>query len=110
MLTPFFFQILYVRLAADEPEQFVYDRAQVQLLGGEHREALRQVEPHLVPEDRERPDAGAVLLGRAGVEDAADEVEILIHERRYGQARAHRQENPDRSVIEQFEADLSITA
>src|SRR3546814_8886218 len=51
-----------VGVALQEPEQLDDDRAQVQLLGGEEREASLQVESHLVAEDRKGADAGAVLL------------------------------------------------
>ncbi len=43
------------------------------------REALRQVEPHLVAEDAERAGAGAVALGGAFVEDVREKVEVLPH-------------------------------
>ena len=51
----------------------------MQLLGGEQREALGEVEAHLVAEHRERADAGPVLLLDALVEDAAEEIEIGLH-------------------------------
>src|SRR3546814_4430562 len=41
-------QVGDVGVALEEPQQFVDDRFQVQLLGGQQREALGQVEAHLV--------------------------------------------------------------
>src|SRR4029079_4850141 len=69
----------HVRVAADEPEQLADDRGHVHLLRRHEREAVAQVEAHLVPEDRERPGAGAVLLARALVERPTQEVEVLLH-------------------------------
>ena len=43
------------------------------------REALGQVEPHLVAEDAERAGAGAVALGRRPRQDVVEEVEVLPH-------------------------------
>ena len=49
---PVLAQRAHVGLAAQEPQQLVDDRAQVELLGGERREALAQVEAQLVAEER----------------------------------------------------------
>ena len=54
-----------VGVAAQEPEQLVDDRAQVDRLGGDQRESLRQVEAQLLAEQRQRAGAGAVPLARA---------------------------------------------
>jgi hypothetical protein len=72
-------ELLDVGAAAQEPEELVDDRAQVELLGGEDREALGQVEAHLVAEDRQGAGPGAVPLLHSLVEDAADQVEIGLH-------------------------------
>ena len=82
-----------IGVAAQEPEQFDQDRAEVQLLGGEQGEALRQVEAHLVAEHRKRAGAGPVLLLDALVEDAPEEVEIGLHRPSYG-AFAAADSNP----------------
>ena len=79
MLTLFSFSQRDIGVAAQEPEQFDQDRAQMQLLGGEQREALGEVEAHLVAEHGERAGAGPVLLRDALVEDPAEEVEIGLH-------------------------------
>ena len=72
-------EIFDVGFAAQEPEQFVDDRFQMQLLGGEQRKAGGKVEPHLMAEDRAGADAGAVALLHALGEHAVHEVEILAH-------------------------------
>ena len=81
MVTPRSCSHLHVGLAAQEPEQLVDDRLQVQLLRRDGGEALRQIEARLVAEDRERAGAGAVALLYAVLEDVADEVEVLLHAR-----------------------------
>ena len=60
-------QPLHVGVAAQEPEQLVDDRLQVQLLGGEQREAVGEVEAQLAAEHRQRAGAGAVGLARAAL-------------------------------------------
>ena len=55
---------------------------QVQLLGRDEREALAQVEPHLVAEDAARAGARAVALVDALVEDPLDQIEVGPHDRR----------------------------
>jgi hypothetical protein len=58
-------QIADIGVAAQEPDQLVDDRFQVQLLGRDQRKALGEVEAHLVAEHRERAGAGAVVLADA---------------------------------------------
>ena len=72
---------LDVGVASEEPQQLGEDRPGVHLLRGDQREALAQVESHLVAEDALRPGAGAVVLLGAGVEDQLEEVEVLPHAR-----------------------------
>jgi hypothetical protein len=69
-----------VGVATDEPEQLPDDRPEVDLLGGDEREPLGEVEAHLVPEHAERAGAGAVALLDPLVEDAADEIEVGLHD------------------------------
>ena len=57
-------QIANVRLAAQEPQQLVDDRLEVQLLRRHQRKAVGQIEPHLVAEDAARAGAGAIALRR----------------------------------------------
>src|SRR5690606_29210724 len=72
-------QVLDVRIAAEEPQQLVDDRAQVQLLRRDERKAFGEVEAHLVAEHAQRAGAGAIFLARAFREDAAHQVEVLLH-------------------------------
>ena len=72
-------EIADVGVAAQEPEQLVDDRFEVQLLGGDEREAGTEVEAHLVAEDRQRAGAGAVALLRAVGEHMFHQVEVLAH-------------------------------
>jgi len=68
-----------IGFAAQEPEQFIDDRLQVQLLGGDHGKALAQIEAHLVAEQRAGAGAGAVALFGARFQGQAQQVDILAH-------------------------------
>ena len=68
-----------VRVAAQEPQEFDDDRAQVQLLRRQQGEAVTEIEAHLRTEIGKRAGAGAVLLLNALVEDPLHEVEVLAH-------------------------------
>ena len=72
-------QVADVGVASQEPDQFVHDRFNVQFLRRHQRKAVGEVEPHLVAKHRSRAGAGAVGLGRAVVEDVAQEVVVLSH-------------------------------
>ena len=52
---------------------------EVDLLGGDEREALGEIEPELVSEDGERAGAGTVFLAIAVIEDVPKQLEILHH-------------------------------
>jgi len=66
-----------VGLAAQEPQQFHDDRAQMQLLGGQEGKAPRQVEPHLAAEHAQRPRARAVAPLGAVLQNVGQEAKIL---------------------------------
>jgi len=68
-----------VGLALQEPEKFVDDRAEVELLGGETREAGTKVVSGLPAEDGAGSGPGAVGADLAVVEDVAEEIEVLAH-------------------------------
>jgi hypothetical protein len=51
----------------------------MELLGRQQREAVGEVEAHLVAEDGKGADAGSVLLLGAFVEDPGEELEIGLH-------------------------------
>src|SRR4051794_12868111 len=69
---------LDVRVAAQEPQQLVDDRLEMQLLGGEQREALAEREAQLAAEDRKRAGTGAVGFARASLEDFREQGEIRL--------------------------------
>jgi hypothetical protein len=72
-------EVFDVGVAFEKPQQLVHDRFQRQLLGGQHRKSGRQIETHLVAEDRQRTGAGTVVLFRAVGENPFEQVVILIH-------------------------------
>ena len=78
-LTHVLLQVLDVGIALNEPQQFVDDRFQVQLLGGHHREAFGQVKAHLPAEDRARAGAGAVGFVVPVLQNVAHEVKVGLH-------------------------------
>ena len=68
-----------VGVARDEPQQFVDYGLEVDLLGGEQREALLQVKAHLVSEHALGADTGAVVLYGAVFSDVSEQPEVLFH-------------------------------
>ena len=80
-------QPAHVGVAAQEPQQLADDRAQVQPLGRDHREALGEVEAHLVAEHAAGARAGAVGLVDTGRHDVVEQVEVLAHARQPTRAR-----------------------
>src|SRR6185369_13985334 len=73
-------QVGDVGVALQEPQQFVDDGLEMQLLGGNHREAPAQVETHLPAENGARAGAGAVGFVMAVFEHVTHQVEVLLHE------------------------------
>ena len=71
-----------IRVAAQEPEQFVDDRFEMDFLGGEQRETVSQIEPGLRAEDGTRAGAGAVSLELAVFQHMPQQIEILDHARK----------------------------
>jgi hypothetical protein len=57
------------------------DRLEMHLLRREQRKAFVQIEAQLRAEDAQRPGAGAIVLARPVLEDAAHEIEIKSHGR-----------------------------
>ena len=80
-------QPAHIGFAAQEPEQLVDDGFEMQLLGGDQRKAVGQIEAHLVAEDRARARAGAVALFHALFEDQFHQIEILAHMFRIADSR-----------------------
>ena len=72
-------QVLDVRVAHQEPQQFMDDGAQVKFLGREARETLREVEAGLAAKNGARAGAGTVGTVYAVVNNVLEEVEVLLH-------------------------------
>ena len=73
-------EIADIGISFQEPEKFVNDGAEVELLGSEQREALGEIKALLGTEDREGPRAGAIILPRP----------VIKHEFQEPQVRSHR--------------------
>jgi hypothetical protein len=69
-----------IRVAADEPQELADDGADVHLLRGHEREAVREVEPQLRAEDAASPGAGPIALLDAVLEHLPKKIEVLPHE------------------------------
>lgn len=74
-----FLEIGDIGVALQEPQQFMDDGAQMQLLGGQNRKTFGKVETHLVTEDRARARASAVSTVGAGFHHMPEKIEILFH-------------------------------
>ena len=74
-----FLQIADVGVAAQKPEQFVNDGAQMQFLRGENGEIFAQIKPRLRAENGISARARAVGLEFSVVKDVAQQIEILSH-------------------------------
>src|SRR5690606_11645964 len=72
-------QVAHVGVALQEPQQLVHDRTDVQLLRRDEREAVGEVETHLVTEYRAGAGAGPVGSIDAVAEDPGEQVEIGPH-------------------------------
>src|SRR5690606_18313535 len=72
-------QIGDVGVAPEEPQQFMDDGLEMDLLGGHQRKPLRQIEAHLVAEHTEGAGAGAVALLDTLVAHPGEQIEVLLH-------------------------------
>src|SRR4029450_13768852 len=75
-------EIVNVCVAAQEPEQLVDDRFDVQLLGCEQRESRSvgtQIKARLGAEDRQRPRAGAIVARLTVLEHESEKIVVLPH-------------------------------
>mmetsp|Transcript_13733 Transcript_13733/g.36509 ORF Transcript_13733/g.36509 Transcript_13733/m.36509 type:complete len:236 (+) Transcript_13733:682-1389(+) len=70
-------QLARVRLAANEPDQFLSHATPKDALRRQQREAAAQVEPHLAPEHAQRSRSRAVAFQHTLVQDLTDEVQVL---------------------------------
>ena len=74
-----------IGVAAQEPQQFIDDRFQMHLFGGDQREARRQVVAELMAEQAAGAGSGAIGLVRALLENQAQQVLVRGRDRHVGQ-------------------------
>ena len=72
-------EVLDVGVSLQEPKQFVYDTAKVELFSGHAGKALGQVEAHLMAKDRQGSGSCSVLPLGAVVQDGLQEIEVVSH-------------------------------
>ena len=72
-------KVLHIGVSLQEPEQFVYDRLQMHLLGGEQGEPFLQVITALMAKDTDGARARAVMLLHALIEYLLHQIKILFH-------------------------------
>ena len=72
-------EILGIGVAAQEPEQLVDDRFEVEFFGGQHRKTISQRKSRLCAEDRIRSGARAVVFEFPAFQHQAQELMILNH-------------------------------
>jgi hypothetical protein len=79
-----FFQVTNIGFAFQEPQQFVYDRFDVQFFGRYQWEPLAEVETHLVTENADSARAGTIAFLAAVFKYVADKVMVLLHFTTFG--------------------------
>ena len=67
-------QVFHIGVASEEPQEFMDDRLEMQLLGSEAGETLLKVETHLVAKHADGAGAGAVALLYTFGEDTVEQV------------------------------------
>jgi hypothetical protein len=72
-------QVLHVGVSLQEPEQFMNDGAQVQLLGGDEREGGAEIVAALLAKNGVRARAGAVLTVASVIEHFAQQAVVFFH-------------------------------
>src|ERR1041384_1456 len=72
-------QLLYIGVALKEAEQFVDDRLEVKLLGGDYRKTFAEIESQLIAKDRPRAGPRAIFFFVPLLEDVLHQVKILLH-------------------------------
>ena len=73
------FQVFDVGVAIEEPQQFVDDGFEVELFGGDQREAFAQVIAALHPKVRNRARSGAIIAGNPLFHHGFECVEVFLH-------------------------------
>ena len=74
-----FLQISDIGIALEKPQELVDDRFQVQFLGRDHWEPVRQIKPHLMAEDAKGAGPRAIVFPDTVLAHALEEIEILLH-------------------------------
>src|SRR5437763_1552336 len=74
-----FDEVLNIRVAPQEPEQFVDNGLDEQFLGSEQREALSERKARLRPKQSISPRAGAIALEFSVIENQTQKLMILQH-------------------------------
>src|SRR5690606_11446138 len=72
-------QVLDVGVPGEEPQKLVDDRAHMQLLRRQQREAVREIEAHLMAEHAECPGSGAVAFPHAALAYRPQQIKVLPH-------------------------------
>lgn len=76
------FQITDIGVAGEKPKKFMHDGFRMELFRRQKREAIGEIEPHLMAENGARADAGAVDARIARFQNTRQKVKILSHKRR----------------------------
>jgi len=79
---PVFLEIRDIGFAFQEPEEFVDDGAEMELLGGQDRETLAEVVADLMSKDRASAGARPIRAFLAMGENVSKQVEVLLHKGR----------------------------
>ncbi len=73
------FEVFDIGVTIEEPQEFVNDGFEVQLFGGDKREAFAQVIAALHAEVRNRPRSGAIIAWNALFHHGFECVEVFLH-------------------------------
>ena len=74
-------QVFDIGIPLDKPQQFVYNRAQMDFLRSQKGETLRKVKSHLIAENGLRSSACPVGLYMSVINDMLQKLQILLHEK-----------------------------
>ena len=83
-----FVQPRHVGVAAQEPQEFIDYRLEVDLLGGDERKAVGKIETHLVTEDAAGAGSGSIGFGGTRLHDEPEEVFVSSGDSHGNQSRA----------------------
>ena len=74
-----FIQVGDVGVTRQKPEELMDHRPEMQLLGGEQREDVGQIDAHLISEDAPGSGAGAVALLDSVFENVVEQIQVNLH-------------------------------